>query len=115
MKVTSIQTFVVGNPPPRHGGRYFIFVKLTTDGGVDGIGEAYVATVGPHLVADMLVDVAERHLIGHSPFDVESFWRRAYGSGYALRRPERPGDRLLGHHRQGDRPTRLRPAGWTGP
>ena len=85
MKVTSIQTFVVGNPPPRHGGRYFIFVKLTTDGGVDGIGEAYVATVGPHLVADMLVDVAERHLIGHSPFDVESFWRRAYGSGYALR------------------------------
>ncbi len=85
MKVTTIQTFVVGNPPPRHGGRYFIFVKLTTDGGVDGIGEAYVATVGPHLVADMLVDVAERHLIGHSPFDVESFWRRAYGSGYALR------------------------------
>ncbi|MDE0834368.1 MAG: mandelate racemase/muconate lactonizing enzyme family protein, partial [Acidimicrobiales bacterium] len=85
MKVTSIETFVVGNPPPRHGGRYFIFAKLTTDSGVDGIGEAYVATVGPHLVADMLVDVAERHLIGHSPFNVESFWRRAYGSGYALR------------------------------
>ena len=85
MKLTGIETFVVGNPPPRHGGRYFIFVKLTTDDGIDGIGEAYVATVGPHLVADMLVDVAERHLMGHSPFDVESFWRRAYGSGYALR------------------------------
>ena len=85
MKVTSIETFVVGNPPPRHGGRYFIFAKLTTDSGVVGIGEAYVETVGTHLVADMLVDVAERHLIGHSPFNVESFWRRAYGSGYALR------------------------------
>ena len=85
MKLAGVETFVVGNPPPRHGGRYFIFVKLTTDDGIDGIGEAYVATVGPHLVADMLVDVAERHLMGHSPFDVESFWRRAYGSGYALR------------------------------
>ena len=33
----------------------------------------------------MLVDQAERHLIGHRPFDIEPFWRRAYGSGYALR------------------------------
>ena len=85
MKLTGVETFVVGNPPPRHGGRYFIFVKLTTDDGIDGFGASYVATVGPHLVADMLVDVAERHLMGHRPFDVESFWRRAYGSGYALR------------------------------
>ncbi len=85
MLIRDVETFVVGNPPPRHGGRYFIFVKLTTDDGVEGIGEAYVATVGPHLVADMIVDVADRHLVGHRPFDVESFWRRAYGSGYALR------------------------------
>ena len=85
MLIRDVETFVVGNPPPRHGGRYFIFVKLTTDDEIDGIGEAYVATVGPHLVADMIVDVAERHLVGHRPFDVESFWRRAYGSGYALR------------------------------
>tara|TARA_B110000438_G_scaffold257893_1_gene266263 strand:+ start:1278 stop:2501 length:1224 start_codon:yes stop_codon:yes gene_type:complete len=85
MLICDVETFVVGNPPPRHGGRYFIFVKLTTDDGIEGIGEAYVATVGPHLVADMIVDVADRHLVGHRPFDVESFWRRAYGSGYALR------------------------------
>ena len=85
MRVASVETFVVGNPPPRHGGRYFLFVQLTTDDGIVGVGEAYVATVGPHLVADMLVDVADRHLVGRSPFDVEAFWRRAYGSGYALR------------------------------
>ena len=41
MKLTDIQTFVVGNPPPHFGGRYFVFVKLTTDGNVSGIGEAY--------------------------------------------------------------------------
>jgi len=59
MRVAGVETFVVGNPPPRHGGRYFLFVQLTTDDGIVGVGEAYVATVGPHLVADMLVDVAE--------------------------------------------------------
>ncbi len=85
MRVADVETFVVGNPPPRHGGRYFLFVQLTTDDGIVGVGEAYVATVGPHLVADMLVDVADRHLVGRSPFDVEAFWRRSYGSGYALR------------------------------
>lgn len=85
MKVRDCETFVVGNPPPRRGGRYFIFVKLTGDDGTFGYGEAYVATVSPHLVAQLIEDVAERNLIGHSPFDVEAFWRRAYGSGYALR------------------------------
>ncbi|MBT4009785.1 MAG: mandelate racemase/muconate lactonizing enzyme family protein, partial [Actinobacteria bacterium] len=85
MKITEVETFVVGNPPPRHGGRYFIFVTLTTDQGIKGVGEAYVATVNPHLVADMIQDVAQRWLVGHSPFNVESFWRRAYTSGYSGR------------------------------
>ena len=85
MKVAEVETFVVANPPPRRGGRYFIFVKLTTEGGVNGIGEAYVATFDPHLVARMIEDVADRFLVGRSPFDIEVFWRRAYGSGYALR------------------------------
>jgi len=44
-----------------------------------------VATVGPHLVAQMIEDVADRWLVGQSPFDVEAFWRRAYGSGYSSR------------------------------
>ena len=36
MKITDIRTFVVANPPPHHGGRYWVFVKLTTDTGVAG-------------------------------------------------------------------------------
>ena len=47
MKITDVKTFVVGNPPPQTGGRYFIFVKLTTDSNVVGYGEAYNATFGP--------------------------------------------------------------------
>ena len=31
MKVKDLKVFIVGNPPPSWGGRYFIFVKLTTD------------------------------------------------------------------------------------
>jgi len=85
VKIHGCETFVVGTPPPRRGGRYFVFVKLASDDGIEGVGEAYVATFSPHLVAQMIEDVAARHLLDRSPFDVESFWRRAYGSGYALR------------------------------
>ncbi len=85
MKITSCETFVVGNPPPHFGGRYFLFVKLTTDDGIDGIGEAYVATFSPHMVADMMTDVADRHVLGNSPFSIETMWHRMFGSGYASR------------------------------
>ena len=67
MKITDVKTCVVGNPPPGIGGRYFIFVKLTTDGGVVGYGEAYNATFGPHVTARMIEDMAERYLVGPRP------------------------------------------------
>ncbi len=85
MKVTDVKTFVVGNPPPHFGGRYFIFVKLTTDNGIDGIGEVYAATFGPHTVAAMIEDVCGRHVIDRDPFQIETLWRQVYGAGYTLR------------------------------
>ncbi len=85
MYISGVETFVVGNPPPSFGGRYFTFVKLTTNDGIVGYGEAYAGTFHPSVVSDMLVDVADRHLIGHSPFDIERFWRRAYGRGFTQR------------------------------
>lgn len=85
MKITNVKTWVVGNPPPHFGGRYFIFVKLTTDNGIVGYGEVYAATFGPHTVARMVEDVCERHVIGKEPFRIEQMWRRVYGSGYTLR------------------------------
>jgi len=85
MKIAEFKTWVVGNPPPHFGGRYFIFVKLTTDDGIEGIGEVYAATFGPHVVARMVEDVCERHAVGANPFHIEALWRRVYGSGYSLR------------------------------
>lgn len=85
MKIVDVETFVVANPPPSFGGRYFIFVKLVTDDGIVGYGEAYAGSFHPDVVAAMLADVAERHLVGHDPRDVERFWRSAYGRGFSLR------------------------------
>ena len=85
VKIADCTTFVIGNPPPHHGGRYFIVVKLTTDTGVVGYGEIYVATVGPHTVAAMVTDIADRLVIDADPHRIELLWRRMYSSGYALR------------------------------
>ena len=85
MKIKDIKTFVVGNPPPHYGGRYFIFCKLATDTGVEGIGEVYTATFSPHIVAKMIEDVFERHFLGRDPFKIEQMWRSVYGAGYNLR------------------------------
>jgi galactonate dehydratase len=82
MKLERIKTFVVGNPPPHFGGRYFVFVKLTTDDHVHGVGEAYCVPFRPDLVARMLEDTFERYLIGRDPHDIESMWRRVYSAGY---------------------------------
>ncbi len=82
MKLTGIQTFVVGNPPPHFGGRYFVFVKLTTACGISGIGEAYCVPFEPHLVAKMIEDVFARYAAGNDPHDIETLWRRVYSSGF---------------------------------
>src|SRR6516165_1784479 len=83
MKLTDIRTFVAGNPQPGVGGRYFVFVKLTTDHNVHGVGEAYCLPFHPRVVTRMLEDVFERYFREHDPHDIESLWRRVYSAGYS--------------------------------
>ena len=85
MHIQDLKTFVVGNPPPSFGGRYFIFVKLTTNDGISGIGEIYCDTFGPEVIAAMVADVFARHVEGMDPFCIEALWRRVYGTGYSMR------------------------------
>ncbi len=85
MKIQSLDTYVVGNPPPHFGGQYFVFVRLTTDDGIEGFGEVYTATFSPSVVEAMIKDVFEHHLIDADPFHIEKLWRRVYGRGYTLR------------------------------
>jgi len=85
MKITDLKTFVVANPPPSFGGRYFLFVKLTTDNGVTGIGEVYCDTFGPAVMEAAIADVFERNVLGMDPFHIEKLWRVVYGTGYTAR------------------------------
>ena len=85
MKLDSVQVFVVGNPPPGFGGRYFVFLKLKTACGIEGVGEVYAATFGPHVIAAMVEDLFARRFAGRDPFQIESLWRESYGSGFSLR------------------------------
>jgi 2-dehydro-3-deoxyphosphogalactonate aldolase len=82
MKITDIKTYVVGNPPPHFGGRYWTFLKLTTDNGIEGFGEVYAVPFDPHVVARMIEDVFERCAEGSDPFKIEKLWRIVYSSGY---------------------------------
>jgi 2-dehydro-3-deoxyphosphogalactonate aldolase len=82
MKLQDIKTFVVGNPPPHYGGRYFVFVKLVTDGNVEGVGEAYCVPFHPDIVTRMLVDVFSRYMRGEDPHNIERMWRRVYSAGF---------------------------------
>jgi galactonate dehydratase len=85
MKLDSVKVFVVSNPPPSFGGRYFVFLKLTTACGIEGLGEVYAATFGPHVIGSMIEDVFMRRFAGRDPFQIESIWRESYGSGFSLR------------------------------
>src|SRR5579871_1290731 len=85
MRIVGLRTWVVANPPPSFGGRYFIFLELVTDDGIAGIGEVYGATFGPHTVVRMVEDVFARHVDGADPFRIEALWRDVYGRGYTGR------------------------------
>jgi len=82
MKLTDIRTFVVGNPPPHFGGRYFVFLKLITDQNVEGLGEAYCVPFHPDVVVKMMEDVFDRYLRNEDPHDIEKMWRRVYSAGF---------------------------------
>ena len=92
MKIKDLKVFIVGNPPPGWGGRYFIFVKLTTDNGIVGYGECYCATFGPKAMTAMIEDTFGRYVEGMDPFRIEDLWRKVYGSGFT----QRPDVSLMG-------------------
>ena len=75
MKVTQVKTYVVGNPPPYHGGRNWVFLKLTTNDGLEGFGEAYAVPFSPRTVVRLIEDMGERFVVGADPFRTESLWR----------------------------------------
>ena len=85
MVVNDLKTYVVANPVAYYGGFYWIFLKLTTDDGIEGFGEVYSIPFNPGTVEKMIEDVVERYVIGSDPFKIESLWRKIYSSGFTQR------------------------------
>ena len=85
MKIQDIKCFLLRSPVKevKGGGsgwvtsRSALFVKVTTDDGIIGWGEA--GQTGPTIIVKHLVEqVVAPIYIGANPFDVEALWERAY-------------------------------------
>ncbi|MDO9525179.1 MAG: mandelate racemase/muconate lactonizing enzyme family protein [Gemmobacter sp.] len=85
MKLRDLDVLHVAPPPPGWGGRYWTFVKVTTDDGIVGWGECYASTVGPKAMTAVIEDVFARHMEGESPENIELMFRRAYSAGFSQR------------------------------
>ncbi len=71
MKITDIQTYVV-----RIGWRNYLFVKVDTDEGISGVGEAY--PVGPDKATVEAITYFNEWLRGKDPMDIEGLWQLMY-------------------------------------
>lgn len=85
MRLQDLDVIITSPPPPGWGGRYWIFVKVTTDTGITGWGEVYASTVGPKAMEAVIRDVFERHMAGENPENIELMFRRVYSSGFTQR------------------------------
>jgi galactonate dehydratase len=85
MKLADLDIIVTAPPAPGWGGRYWIFVKVTTDSGIVGWGECYGASVGPQAMRAVIEDVFARHMQGENPENIEKMFRRVYSSGFTQR------------------------------
>jgi len=74
MKVTRAQVYLASVD-----GRHPVIVRLWTDEGICGLGEAALAYgVGASGAAAMIKDLAERFVLGRNPFQVEAIWSDMY-------------------------------------
>jgi galactonate dehydratase len=88
MKVTGIETIPIDNVPNYRGGRKWLFIKLTTDEGIVGLGERVsggVTDLAPQIA--LLQHLVEQFVIGQSPFHVERIWQRMFASLHDYRHP----------------------------
>ena len=82
MKIVDLKTYLVENPSNRRIREKWLFVKLITDNGIEGIGEVYGVPFNPQVVVQLVQSVADRFVIDTDPFQIETMWRGIYASGY---------------------------------
>lgn len=73
MKITQIETFLV-----RPDSRNYVFVRVQTDEGIYGVGEAY--SVGPDDAVVAVIKDFEEWLIDRDPREIEFLWQLLYNA-----------------------------------
>jgi 2-dehydro-3-deoxyphosphogalactonate aldolase len=74
--------------PPYRGGRKWLFIKLTTDAGIVGLGERVtggVTDLGSQIA--LLNELCEQFVIGENPFHIERIWQRMFSIPHDFRHP----------------------------
>ena len=84
MKLQQIETWATV-PPSGIGGAFWVIVRLTTDNGIEGIGECYGIPVSGDIACRMVEDTFERFFYGESPHNLETLFRRVYSAGFTQR------------------------------
>ncbi len=75
MKVTGLKTYIC------HAYRTnWVFVKVFTDEGITGVGEATLEYREPTVV--QAIQELERYIVGRDPHNIEEFWHRVYRDAY---------------------------------
>ena len=84
MKLKDIKTWTTA-PPDGIGGAFWMIVKITTDDGIEGIGECYGIPVSGDIACAMIEDTFERFIVGEDPHNIETMFRRVYSAGFTQR------------------------------
>ena len=84
MKLASIETYAC-TPPSGIGGSFWILVKVTTDDGIEGVGECYGIPFSPSIACSMVRDTFDRFIADDSPHNLEAMFRRVYSAGFTQR------------------------------
>lgn len=74
MKITDLHVMRMGTPG--QGGTNWVFVKIETDAGIYGLGEASLQYKDEGLMAEF--GAFKRFLIGKDPFEIERIWTSLY-------------------------------------
>lgn len=84
MKLKDIETWVTV-PPTGIGGSFWVIVRITTDDGIQGIGECYGIPVSGDIACRMVEDTFARFFYEESPHNIETLFRRVYSAGFTQR------------------------------
>ena len=84
MKITDLKVWV---PSPEPGGRSFLFLRIDTDEGISGIGEATSSGGGGSLIVGKMLEFLKSStveqdfretLLGENPEHIDRIWHKLY-------------------------------------